>query len=46
MEMEAKYNTTMDAASIKAILEKDREQMKQQTQLLQAQLAQQNLPNA
>ena len=46
MEMEAKYNTTMDSASVKAILERDREQMKQQTQLLQAQLAQQNLPNA
>ena len=42
MEMEAKYNTTMDSASVKAILERDREQMKQNTQLLQAQLAQQN----
>ena len=46
MEMEAKYNTTIDAASLKANLEKDREQMRQSAQLLQAQLAQQNLPNA
>lgn len=46
MELEAKYNTTMDSASLKANLEKDREQMRQNTQLLQAQLAQQNLPNA
>ena len=40
MEMEAKYNTTMDGAKVKAIMERDREQMKQNTQLLQAQLAQ------
>ena len=46
MEMEAKYNTTIDAASLKANLEKDREQMRQSAQLLQAQLAQQTLPNA
>ena len=46
MEMEAKYNTTIDAASLKANLEKDREHMRQSAQLLQAQLAQQTLPNA
>ena len=46
MEMEAKYNTTIDAASLKANLEKDREQMRQSAQILQAQLAQQTLPNA
>ncbi len=46
MEMEAKYNTTLDAASLKANLEKDREQMRQSAQILQAQLAQQTLPNA
>ena len=46
MEMEAKYNTTIAAASLKANLEKDREQMRQSAQLLQAQLAQQTLPNA
>jgi hypothetical protein len=40
MEMEAKYNTTMDGAKVKAIMERDREQMKQNTQLLQSQLAQ------
>ena len=40
MEMEAKYNTTMDGAKVKAIMERDREQKKQNTQLLQAQLAQ------
>ena len=39
MEMEAKYNTTMDGAKVKAIMERDREQMKQITQLLHAQLA-------
>ena len=41
MEMEAKYNTQMDGAKVKAIMERDREQMKQNTQLLQAQLAKQ-----
>ena len=46
MEMEAKYNTTMDGAKIKASMERDREQMKQNAAMLQAQLAQQNLPNA
>ncbi len=46
MEMEAKYNTTIDAASLKANLEKDREHMRQSAQLLQTQLAQQTLPNA
>ena len=46
MEMEAKYNTTIDAASLKANLEKDREHMRQSAQILQAQLAQQTLPNA
>ena len=46
MEMEAKYNTTIDAASLKANLEKDREQMRHSAQILQAQLAQQTLPNA
>ena len=46
MEMEAKYNTQMDGSKIKAMMERDREQMKQNTALLQAQLAKQNLPNA
>ena len=46
MEMEAKYNTTMDGAKIKAAMERDREEMKQNAAMLQAQLAQQNLPNA
>jgi len=46
MEMEAKYNTTMDGAKIKASMERDREEMKQNAAMLQAQLAQQNLPNA
>ena len=46
MEMEAKYNTQMDGAKIKAAMERDREEMKQNAAMLQAQLAQQNLPNA
>ena len=46
MEMEAKYNTTMDGAKIKAAMERDREEMKQNAAMRQAQLAQQNLPNA
>jgi hypothetical protein len=46
MDMEAKYNTQMDGAKIKAVMERDREEMKQNAAMLQAQLAQQNLPNA
>jgi len=41
MDMEAKYNTTMDSASVKATLERDREEMKQRSSLLQQQLARQ-----
>ena len=46
MDMQAKYNTQMDGAQIKAAMERDREKMKQNNAMLQAQLAQQNLPNA
>ena len=46
MDMQAKYNTQMDGAQIKAAMERDREKMKQNAAMLQAQLAQQNLPNA
>jgi hypothetical protein len=57
MDMQAKYNTQMDGSKIKAMMERDREEMRQNTALLQAQLAQQqqqqqqappqpNLPNA
>ena len=44
MEMEAKYNTQMDGAKVKAIMERDREQMKVNAALLQAQLSQQQAP--
>ena len=41
MDMQAKYNTQMDGSKLKAMMERDREEMKQNAALLQAQLAQQ-----
>ena len=53
MDMQAKYNTQMDGSKLKAMMNRDREEMKQNAALLQAQLAQQQqappqqtLPNA
>jgi len=53
MDMQAKYNTQMDGSKLKAMMDRDREEMKQNAALLQAQLAQQQqappqqtLPNA
>ena len=41
MDMQAKYNTQMDGSKLKAMMDRDREEMKQNAALLQAQLAQQ-----
>ena len=53
MDMQAKYNTQMDGSKLKAMMERDREEMRQNTALLQARFAQQQqappqqtLPNA
>jgi len=53
MDMQAKYNTQMDGSKLKAMMERDREEMRQNTALLQAKFAQQQqappqqtLPNA
>jgi hypothetical protein len=41
MDMQAKYNTQMDGSRLKAMMERDREEMKQDAALQQAQIAQQ-----
>ena len=45
-ELQAKYNTTIDGAAIRGMMERDREAIRQQAAIAQTQIAKQTLPNA
>ena len=46
MEMQEKYDTTVDSAKIRGLMERDREKIKQEAMIAKTKMAQRNLPNA